>query len=227
MKIVMIIAAAGSSVRMGEDKLLLRIGKRHIIEICLFNVLKLKEISKIVISSKPETLNLLKAHPVFSKEERLSFVEGGTTRGESISNALENIDFDYDALLIHDAARFLLPETVFERIIEGLEENDAVIPALRIPDSCYRLTHGKIAKIDRTDLLRAQTPQGFKKNCVDIIKKCYKNRDTNYTDETAICLENGINISFVEGSRYLEKITYKEDVPYFEKLSRLYQEDEG
>lgn len=220
MKIGMVIAAAGSSTRMGGEvnKLLMKLYNRHIFDICLFNVTKIKEIEHIIVSTKVELFQALRESLSGSYRNRLSFVEGGATRGVSIRNALDAINFDYDYLLIHDAARPLLGRDVYDRLKYALKEYDAAIPYLRVPDSCYRMGGKALTKVDREGLIRVQTPQAFSKKAVEVIQKAYMEDAEKYTDEASICLEKGLELGLVEGSRYLEKLTYRSDLPYLESL---------
>lgn len=220
MKLGIIVAAAGSSTRMGGegDKLLMKIYGRHIFDICLFNISQIVEIEHIIVSTKPSLFDKLRDCLSGSYKNKLSFVEGGATRGASIRNALDAIDFDYDAILIHDAARPLLSKKVYARIRAGLETHDAVIPYLNVSDSCYRLTEEGLSKVDREGLIRVQTPQAFRKRALDLIIEAYKKEPEKYTDEASICLEKGLDLCMVEGSKYLEKLTYQADLPYLESL---------
>lgn len=224
MKVGMIIAAAGSSTRMGGnvDKLLLKIYDRHIFDICLFNISQISDMKHLIVSTKTELFEDLGNCLSGSYKNKVRFIEGGDTRGASIRNALASIDFDYDYLLIHDAARPLFGKAVYQRIKANLAGRDAVIPYLNIPDTCYRMKGRETEKVEREGLIRVQTPQAFSKKAVDIIFQAYNNQPEKYTDEASICLEKGLDLHFVEGSRYLEKLTYPSDLSYLGSLYKSF-----
>ncbi len=91
-------------------------------------------------------------------------VDGGSTRAESVSNALAAVDTEYVA--IHDAARPLLTPALLEALVSELAadpEADAIIAAAPVTDTVKKVDDGRIvATVDRSELWGAQTPQIFR-----------------------------------------------------------------
>jgi 2-C-methyl-D-erythritol 4-phosphate cytidylyltransferase len=102
-------------------------------------------------------------------------VDGGSTRAESVSNALAAVDTEYVA--IHDAARPLLTAELLEALVAELAadpEADGIIAAAPVHDTVKRVrvefpldsngnsTHVISDTLDRSELWGAQTPQVFR-----------------------------------------------------------------
>jgi 2-C-methyl-D-erythritol 4-phosphate cytidylyltransferase len=102
-------------------------------------------------------------------------VDGGSTRAESVSNALAAVDTEYVA--IHDAARPLLTAALLEALVTELAANpdaDAIIAGAPVHDTIKKVgvefrslegqksTHVIRDTLDRSELWGAQTPQVFR-----------------------------------------------------------------
>lgn len=104
----------------------------------------------------------------------LTIVEGGATRADSVRAGLAALMDGVEAVLVHDAARALTPESVFHRVADALAAGaEAVIPAVAVVDTVKTVTHtsGTDAAIapelvtgtaPREELRAVQTPQGFR-----------------------------------------------------------------
>src|SRR5712691_7654447 len=90
-------------------------------------------------------------------------VTGGVTRAASVRLALAEVPDDAAVVLVHDAARPLLPEQVIERVLTALKEGwDGAVPALPIADTVKRVEADRVVEtLDRTELVTVQTPQAF------------------------------------------------------------------
>ncbi|MCF3139684.1 2-C-methyl-D-erythritol 4-phosphate cytidylyltransferase [Paenarthrobacter sp. AR 02] len=103
----------------------------------------------------------------------ISVVDGGSTRADSVRAALAALEDGTEFVLVHDAARALAPERVFERVAEALAAGaKAVIPTMPVVDTIKTVagTDGADALIapelvtgtaPREELRAVQTPQGF------------------------------------------------------------------
>ena len=92
------------------------------------------------------------------------FVTGGATRQQSVAAALEQLgDAAPFHVLIHDAARPVLPGEVIDRLLEALAMTDGAIPVLPAIDSMVTANGDRMgAPADRESLRRVQTPQAFR-----------------------------------------------------------------
>lgn len=143
-------------------------------------------------------------------------VHGGATRQESVRRGLEALaGFAPDLVLIHDAARPLLPHDVIDRLLDALAENDGAVPALPVVDSLRTGETHADGEVDRSRLKRVQTPQAFRYTA---ISTAHAQSRSDATDDVAIALTAGLSVAFVEGDERLAKLTYPADFARAETL---------
>src|SRR5262249_34303358 len=147
----------------------------------------------------------------------VSCVSGGATRGESAREALAEVDEDAVVVLVHDAARPLLPGEVVERVLGPLAEGyDGVVPALTVPDTLKRVEGGAIAEtVSREGLVGVQTPQAF---VVDALRRAYSGDVSIATDCASLVERDGGRVAVVEGDARLLKVTTPDDLRLVELL---------
>ncbi|MGC9954478.1 MAG: bifunctional 2-C-methyl-D-erythritol 4-phosphate cytidylyltransferase/2-C-methyl-D-erythritol 2,4-cyclodiphosphate synthase [Rhizomicrobium sp.] len=148
----------------------------------------------------------------------LSPAIGGTTRQESVRRGLEALaDAAPDFVLIHDAARPLVSPRLIDGVIAALEAGaDAAIPLLPVADTLRKQKNGKWITVPREDLLRAQTPQGFR---FEPILKAHRDHAAHdVTDDMALAELAGLKIVAVPGEETNMKVTNAEDFAVAEGL---------
>ena len=116
---------------------------------------------------------------------------------------------DADAVLIHDAARPFLADFVIDKLIAALESADGAIPALPVVDTLARASGRLGDVVDRTGIIRVQTPQAFR---MAAIRAAHDNWTGDHaTDDAQMVRAAGFDVSTVEGHVLLEKITRPAD----------------
>lgn len=144
---------------------------------------------------------------------------GGPTRQHSVMHGLEALAHHRpDFVLIHDAARPLVPRAVIDGVIAALRDGaQAVLPALPVADTLRRIDGaGKLTGVPRDGLLRAQTPQGF---AFDKILKAHRDhKQLALTDDIALAELAGLEIAIVPGDESNLKVTSPEDFRLAEQL---------
>ena len=199
---VAILLCAGGSTRMGFDKLLTPIAGKTAIERSL-DALVSGGATEIIFTVSPSTRAFVEGMdcPVPCR-----IVEGGQTRAESVLHALESIE-RADIVAIHDAARCMVsPETVRESILSA-EAFGSGIVAGKVTDTIVRLDETGVTTLDRSQLIRMQTPQTFR---FDRILRAYQQGDlSRVTDDCALYLAAGYEPRFVftEGEAANQKLT--------------------
>lgn len=139
-------------------------------------------------------------------------ITGGTTRQESVRLGLEALAAESpDFVLIHDAARPILPQAVIARLVDALSKASAAIPVLPVPDS-LAYAHGDQmgAPADRETLRRVQTPQAFRFADILAAHRIWQGEATA-GDDAQVAQAAGIEVALVEGDEVLRKLTYQTD----------------
>ena len=155
-------------------------------------------------------------------------VEGGDTRTESVKNALNalrNLPFGFEYIAIHDGARpFVKPELIIQTLATASIAG-ASAPVMRINDAVKRIgANGLIVEnVDRTNLVRVQTPQIFK---ADWIFDSYEriSDDESFADDIEVLINAGYSCSCVQGDESNSKITYFKDISDADKQIEEYLE---
>ena len=131
-----------------------------------------------------------------------TFVPGGASRQESLSNALERVETPW--VLVSDVARCCLDRAMLERILTHKGEAECIAPALKAVDTVYY--GGKPA--DRSEIRLIQTPQLSR---TDTLRKALEKAE-EFTDESSAIHALGEKILLVEGSEKAHKLTRREDL---------------
>lgn len=142
----------------------------------------------------------------------VELVVGGATRQLSALAALEALQSaSPEYVMIHDAARPLLPQPVIERLLHALSEQPGAIPVLPVVDSLAVAENGLMeGSAPREALRRVQTPQAFH---FDAILSAHKNwtGEAQAGDDAQVALAAGISVALVDGDERLHKLTFAED----------------
>jgi 2-C-methyl-D-erythritol 4-phosphate cytidylyltransferase/2-C-methyl-D-erythritol 2,4-cyclodiphosphate synthase len=134
-------------------------------------------------------------------------VEGGAERADSVMAGLAQAGGD--AVLVHDAARPFCPAAVIDRLVASLEFYDGAAPVLAVGDTLARVGATLEAPVDRSGLVRVQTPQAFR---LDRLKAAYERWSGSApTDETTVARAAGMSVAAVEGDPALDKLTTAAD----------------
>jgi len=142
----------------------------------------------------------------------IRLVTGGETRQISVLRGLEVLESDSpECVLIHDAARPVLPRAVIDRLSKALNTHRAAIPVLPVVDSLASEQGGMMtATADRERLRRVQTPQAFRYG--DILRAHREwNGDPTAGDDAQVAWAAGIEVALVEGDEELRKLTFAAD----------------
>ncbi len=146
----------------------------------------------------------------------VELVEGGSSRTESVHNALKALTGRGVArVLIHDAARPLVSPDVIGRVIAALDTAAGAAPALPVTDALWRGETHVTGTESREHLWRAQTPQGF-----DYAALCdaYDRHSGPAADDVAVARAAGLEVAIVEGEDDNIKVTWPQDFQRAEGL---------
>ena len=135
---------------------------------------------------------------------------GGDSRAQSVSNAISAIDAEF--VLIHDGARPFVSQDVIMRVVNKLHEGlDGVIPAIMAVDAMWQV-NGEylVVPIDRSTVVRAQTPQGFHFAKYKAALEMANAKDT-ILDDAQAAIQMGLTVAWVDGDAQNVKLTFPED----------------
>jgi len=196
--ISLILLAAGNSTRFGlpVKKQWLYQGDIPLWQYVANNFSSYYNFSQIVIVGNKNELKLMK------KFANFTFVEGGDSRQESLTNALSKIKSDF--VLVNDVARCCVESTLVSNLIKKAKVGSCVTPAIKVNDTTYF----ESKPIEREKLLRVQTPQ---LSCTKTLKELLKSAK-EFTDESSLFFSANKEVIFTEGSKSAEKLTYKDDL---------------
>jgi 2-C-methyl-D-erythritol 4-phosphate cytidylyltransferase len=216
-----IIAAGGKGTRFQSttSKQLLPLMGRTVLAWTLQPFLKSKEIDEIILAypqDEPES----EYRKILEQEhsQKIQLVKGGDTRYRSVRNAFEKISNAKreDLILIHDAARPVLPGVLLRNLIEAANKKAAVIPVVPMQETVKEVTEHQIVRtVPRENLFLAQTPQIFQ---YWILETAYnsKHEPALATDEAILAEKAGFYVSVIKGDRRNIKITEPADLELVE-----------
>lgn len=178
-----VIAAAGNSIRMGADKVLLPVGNDSVLLRTVSVFYNHPKINRIVLVIKKNDFDSAFSIIKALDTERFRIVEGGDSRAESVEKGLSYCVCE--GVLIHDGARPFVSPKLIDSVIESVLRHGSGVPALPLPDSVRKVDNGVITGIEDREKMRiVQTPQGF---LLNEIKAAYSLRGKElFTDDSEI-----------------------------------------
>ncbi|MBR6771910.1 MAG: 2-C-methyl-D-erythritol 2,4-cyclodiphosphate synthase [Clostridia bacterium] len=214
-----VLCAAGSSTRLGRDKLMLIADGKTVVEASFDAFDGFCRVKRIILAVSPGREEEFRALFAARKCRCVpEIVTGGRERSETVWNALSLLKGEKGLIAVHDAARpFVSPELI-ERTVSAAEKNGGAVPVLPLKDTVHVAQKGMlVSTLDRAALRRAQTPQIFRG---DILISAYEKAiagGAEITDECGAVLLAGGEIAEVEGEERNIKITTPEDLRFLEE----------
>jgi 2-C-methyl-D-erythritol 4-phosphate cytidylyltransferase len=217
-----VLVAAGRGERLGGErpKSFAKLGDRPLLAESLERLESSDWIEAIVVVAPEEW-----EEPTILLAEELgagkvaACVPGGGSRTVSVRIGVAEVPEDAAAVLVHDAARPLLPEEVIERVVTALGEDwDGAVPALAVADTLKRADEADavVETVDRTGLRVVQTPQGF---VAPVLRRALA-AGADASDCAGLVEAVGGRVRLVEGDRRLIKVTTPADLAFVEMLLR-------
>ena len=217
-----VIVAAGSSQRMGQDKLTLSIGGMSVIERTLRAFESCESIHEIIIVTREDRLQEmadLGAKCGITKLRQV--VIGGSTRAGSSLAGVTAAVRKSTLIGIHDAARPLITPEGISAVYQAAQDYQAAAPILPLKDTVKELKDGKLISTPPRDHLAAvQTPQVFQADLIRAALSEAVQKDLPITDDCSAVEAMGIPIKAVDGWEENIKITTPFDVVIAEEILR-------
>jgi 2-C-methyl-D-erythritol 4-phosphate cytidylyltransferase len=147
-------------------------------------------------------------------------VAGGAQRQESVARALAALPSEVGLVLVHDAARCLVPASVVEAVVAALRAGAAaVVPVLPVADTVKQVdAAGAVVRtVPRADLRAVQTPQGFARH---VLERAHGAGVQGATDDASLVEALGLPVTTVAGSEEAFKVTRPLDLLLAEAVLR-------
>lgn len=208
-----IVPAAGRGERLGPGtpKALRLLGGVPMLVHAVRTLARARSVDLVVVAAPEEFLDtvrtLLLDHEVGAS---VHTVAGGATRQESVARALSSLPPDVDVVLVHDAARPLVPPELVDVVARRVRDGtDAVVPGLPVTDTIKRVgSDGAVeATVDRAVLRAIQTPQGFRRT---VLEKAHADADPlvlDVSDDAGLVELLGYPVVVVPGDEEGFKVT--------------------
>ena len=149
----------------------------------------------------------------------------GETRQYSIYNGLKEIERNgfesNDIVIIHDAARPMVNNTIIDDCLRGCIEAEAVLPVIPVKDTLYQSRDGfSISKLlNRTEIFAGQAPEAFLFGKYLSIHECMSREELlKINGSTEIAYKGGMKVKLIRGNEMNFKITTPEDLINFENI---------
>jgi 2-C-methyl-D-erythritol 4-phosphate cytidylyltransferase/2-C-methyl-D-erythritol 2,4-cyclodiphosphate synthase len=148
--------------------------------------------------------------------DHLPTVPGGATRQDSVRLGLEALEpHTPDIVLVHDAARPMIPEGTVPALLAALAHHPGAIPAQPVADTLKHATSGVIERtVSRDGLYRAQTPQAFR---FAVLLAAHRAGTAGATDDASLLEATGQPVALVAGHEDNIKLTYPDDLARLER----------
>lgn len=219
-KYAVIITGGGSSTRYGErNKLLEPLCGAPVFIHSVRNFARFADRENFILTVSEKDRSLFDAElDRFGFSDKVTVVTGGSTRVESVRNALDALTLKSGRVAIHDAARPLASAELLEQLFS--DEKINVIAASKVVDSIKTVTpDGKIAsETDRTYLWKAETPQVFD---LPSLKKAFENAPDDATDDASIMRHAGYDVFVFENTNENLKLTSPQDLSKLENILKM------
>ena len=214
MSVWAILVAAGRGERLGLDhpKAFAKLGEDPLLAEPLRRLDDSEWVDAIVLVAPPgwEEPSILLAEELGCGKVS-ACVPGGETRADSVRAGLAEVPEDAVVVLVHDAARPLVPEAVIERVLAPLVDGwDGVVPGVPVSDTLKRVgADGTVLEtVERDSLYAVQTPQAFP---ADVLRRAVAS-GADATDCAGLVESSGGRVKVVPGDPLLLKVTTADDL---------------
>ena len=226
----LILTAAGKSERFnngqrGAKKEYSLINGKSIVRMALDAFLPLSELKRVVVTVPKGGEKEMKASlGEVEGEIPIAFIEGGASRTQSISHAMDYLSSfsDYSLIAIHDGARPFIDRDTICNCLYAAESYGGAIPGIRVSDAMKRADENSfiLDRVDRNRVWRIQTPQVFQREKILSIYSTLK-EDESFDDDASLFSSRGGRVKIVEGNEDNIKITWKDDLKRNKRNMRI------
>lgn len=213
-----VIVAAGSSRRMGFDKLFAELAGKPVLAHSIAAFANHPEIGELIVVSSAD--NEERIQQLLNDFSNARVVLGGAERCHSVQNGLDAIAAESELIAVHDGARPLIRAESISACFERARTDGAAACARRVTETMKRADNSGrvVAGVDRENLWAMETPQCFR---VELLRRAYEkvmNEQLLVTDEVSAIEALGEPVFLVENPHPNPKTTYPADLDLAARL---------
>lgn len=217
MKVAAIIVAAGSSRRMGFDKLLAPLAGKPVLQHSIQAFVDCDHVTDIIVvcpEDRFDTLDLEFSHKIIQR------VDGGADRHDSVAAGLALLSDDTDYVAVHDGARPLITCEQIARVLQAAAEHSGATSARPVTETVKRAdSEGRVTEsVSRDNLWLMETPQIFRASLLADAYRVIQLKGKRVTDEVSAMELIGHHTYLVSNPGPNPKITYPQDIEQAERL---------
>jgi 2-C-methyl-D-erythritol 4-phosphate cytidylyltransferase len=210
-----IIVAAGSSQRMGFDKLLALLGDKPVLAHTIDAFERTAPVEEIILVVRAERVGEfeeLVRQNGFQKIRQI--IPGGERRHDSVSAGLKRLNPDTTFVAVHDAARPLVTPEQIERVYELARAHGGAALAEPITNTLKRADQEGVVTggVPRENVYGMQTPQIFARDLLDKAYAAIVAENRSVTDEVSAVEHLGAKVVLLPNEQWNVKITYPRDL---------------
>jgi 2-C-methyl-D-erythritol 4-phosphate cytidylyltransferase len=218
MSLIAIIVAAGSSSRMGFDKMFAELDFKPVVEHTIDAFERCPAVGEIILIAHPDrTKDIMRVVEEGGFEKVTHIAKGGATRRDSVSHGLRDITDESGYVAVHDGARPWITGAQIEKVLAAAAEHGAASSARPITDTVKRADDsGRVTgAVEREGLWAMETPQIFR---TDLLKRAYAKAladKVEVTDEVSAVELLGEPVFLVQNDTQNPKVTFPSDLTRF------------
>jgi 2-C-methyl-D-erythritol 4-phosphate cytidylyltransferase len=217
-----IIVAAGSSERMGFDKLFALVSGKPIIAHTISAFERTDCVDEIILVGRADSLSELRK-TVGSPTKVKEIVAGGAERSDSVRAGLDHLNSKSDFVAVHDAARPLVTPEKITRVFEVCRTTGGAATLAEPINDTLKRADVDLAineSVDRNGVYAMQTPQVFERKLLEEAYQAVAKKNVSVTDEVSAVELLGHKVVLVPNHDFNFKITYPRDLPMAEFVLR-------
>lgn len=230
--VILLAGGIGSRVGGPMPKQFLSLNDKPVIVHTLENFERNPNVDGITIVCLKEWITHLKEILQEYKIKKVSqIIEGGETGHDSTRNgifSLKNKLDKNDFVIIHDAARPILPQAAINDMLDVAHEKGNASLAIPCYETVIYTDDGKCGdkQLDRTSIMRIQTPQAYNyEKILELYERAEQENKHDFIYADLVLIYYGQTVYFSKGFTNNIKITKKEDIPLCKALMKFTEEE--
>ncbi len=155
------------------------------------------QFEQIIVTGHKDEVNYMR-----NFSDNYTFVAGGSTRQESMKNALQKVTTKY--VMITDVARSCVPKKIIDDLLLNKQKANCIVPFLKSSDTIVYNDE----TICRDDIKLIQTPQ---LSTTKVLNKALT-LEADFTDDSSAVKNIGGSIYYINGDIQAKKLTFEDDL---------------